>query len=149
MEVVRAVQIFDEGFVSPNDRPQRSVKSLLSSVLSFYAQRQFDGLVDDDGDMLLFQYGIYDWGLGPLFEVDLTRQFIEVERDDDDEVLSQFRLTCFFEPTAELKALGSDDKLCRDKSELGAFSVWVMAHPVLAAVDGAERLRTEVRWELV
>jgi len=148
MEVVRAVQIFDEDFVSPNDRTQLSVKSLLSSVLSFYAQRQFEGLVNDDGDMLLFQYGIYDWGLGPLFEVDLARQFIEVERDDD-EVLSQFRLTCFFEPTEELKALGSDDKWCRDKSELGAFSVWVMAHPVLAAVDGAERLRTEVRWELV
>jgi hypothetical protein len=48
----------------------------------------------DDNDMLLFQYGTYDWGKGKDFEFDITRQFI---RDEEDEPY-QLSLTLFFDP---------------------------------------------------
>ena len=39
---------------------------------------------DPDCDMLLFQYGVYDWGgqLGRHFSFDITRQFITEEDDE-------------------------------------------------------------------
>ncbi len=34
-----------------------------------------------DGDMLLFQYGIYDWEGEQYFQINFTRQFYEVYED--------------------------------------------------------------------
>ena len=73
-----------------------SIKNLLEEAINSYADTPVEGLVEEGGDALLFQYGAYDWGAGLRFEVDLTRQFIEVERNDDDNVISQFHLTCFY-----------------------------------------------------
>jgi hypothetical protein len=56
----------------------------------------------NDGDMLLFQYGVYDWGDGPSFEVDFVRQFM-VERFFQQPLMEQLHLTLFFKPE-----LGSD-----------------------------------------
>ncbi|MET0857780.1 MAG: hypothetical protein ABWY27_13580, partial [Telluria sp.] len=30
-------------------------------------------------DMLLYQWGSYDWGSGKYFEINITRQFVEAE----------------------------------------------------------------------
>jgi hypothetical protein len=149
VDVSRAVEVFEERFEQPDGRNQRSLRLLISSVLSFYHRNQAEGLVDDDGDMLLFQYGVYDWGLGPFFEIGLTRQFIEVERNDDEHVISQFKLTCFLEPTDELKALGRGKRWCNDPSQMNDFSAWLMHHPILKETEDSPRVRTEVSWELV
>ena len=37
----------------------------------------------NDGDMLLFQYGVYDWGDGSYVELDFVRQFIASGQSDD------------------------------------------------------------------
>ena len=58
------------------------------------------------GDMLLYQWGTYDWGAGKHFELDITRQFIEAESEDDD-AISQLSLTYMYKPSAELATLGA------------------------------------------
>ncbi len=36
------------------------------------------------GDMLLFQWGINDWGNGPALEINITRQLIATDDDGDE-----------------------------------------------------------------
>ncbi|WP_141758658.1 hypothetical protein [Duganella sp. HH105] len=59
-------------------------------------------------DMLLYQWGSYDWGAGKYFELNITRQFIEAELEDDD-AISQLSLTYKYRPSAELESLGASN----------------------------------------
>ena len=46
-------------------------------MLDFYREVRADDCdLDAGGDMLLFQWGTYDWGSGEAFEYDITRQLI-------------------------------------------------------------------------
>lgn len=49
----------------------------IQRAIAFYGEVRADDVdLESDGDMLLFQWGTHDWGNGPMFEVDITRQFI-------------------------------------------------------------------------
>ncbi|MBL8022234.1 MAG: hypothetical protein JNM27_21340 [Leptospirales bacterium] len=68
-------------------------ESTLDCVAGLYREhpaKDYDR--EEDGDMLLFQYGVYDWGSGENFEIDFTRQFYR-----EDEIL-QLRCTLYFPP---------------------------------------------------
>ncbi|MBX3425570.1 MAG: hypothetical protein KF688_07825 [Pirellulales bacterium] len=79
-------------------------------MLDFYRNQRCEGCsIDNDGDMLLYQWGVT--GSEGLFEIDLTRQFI-VGEDSDDENIWQLSLTCQFSPTSELQAISSGNKWC-------------------------------------
>jgi hypothetical protein len=49
-----------------------------AEVFEFYRDVRPIGCVphEHDGDMLLYQWGTYDWGNGMYFSLDLTRQFV-------------------------------------------------------------------------
>ena len=55
-------------------------ENALDLVIEFYHSTHVKGIDSDipDNDMLLFQYGTYDWldGNGRSFSLDFTRQFI-------------------------------------------------------------------------
>ena len=147
MDASESVAVFHHRIDSNlGDEP---IEFLFEAVMTFFADCPADGLVDEDGDALLFQYGTDDWGSGPHFQVDLTRQFIEIKRDDDDHVVSHFHLTCFYKPTDVLTSIGSDDRWCWNKADLPAFTELVMGHPVLATVGPLPRMKTEIWWERV
>lgn len=93
--------------------------------------------LDDDGDMLLFQWGTYDWGKGPYFEIDLTRQFAAGAGEDDD--LWQLSLTFLFWPTRTLEA---GHRWCARPEELDDFARYVWSHPALAGTE--EPVRVEL-----
>ena len=82
----------------------RSLNALTPSVgveamLAFYADERADCCpLDEDGDMLLFQWGTNDWGDGPAFEVSIVRQLIVA--DDENEEPRQLDLRFRFEPAA-------------------------------------------------
>jgi len=54
------------------------------SVSMFHALKVNDIPARPDCDMLLFQYGVYDWGdnLGRHFSLNVTRQFIKEDEDE-------------------------------------------------------------------
>ena len=56
-------------------------------------------------DMLLYEWGTYDWGSGKYFELTMTRQFIETELEDDD-AISQLTLVYQYIPRSEMETLG-------------------------------------------
>jgi hypothetical protein len=80
---------FNEGQLS-------NVDEIINVSLKLFHEIKVKGIVDDDadGDMLLFQYGTYDWGNGKFFEFNVTRQFIKANEDEP----YQLSMTLFFEP---------------------------------------------------
>jgi hypothetical protein len=58
---------------------QPTAQLLVELSIKLYADFKVEGIGDDgDNDMLLFQYGVYDWGdeNGRNFSLDITRQFM-------------------------------------------------------------------------
>jgi len=67
----------------------------ITQILEFYKQIRADNCsINEDGDMLLYQWGTYNWGEGAYFQWDITRQFIETGFEGDDG-MSQLSL-CFY-----------------------------------------------------
>lgn len=66
--------------------------------------------------MLLFQYGIFDWGQGERFELDLTRQFINKDND-----ISQLKSTICFEASRKLSSISEMSAWCSGTCELDSF----------------------------
>jgi hypothetical protein len=87
--------------------------------------------------MLLYQWGTYDWGHGQAFELDLTRQVIIPDEEDDDAIW-QLHVTYRFEPRQDLQALGQGDRWSSDFGSLDEFVDFVRSTPVYAAI-GARR----------
>jgi hypothetical protein len=64
---------------------------------------------DEDGDGVLIQFGVYDWGddAGEHFSFDLTRQFIRLV--DDEQAISQLHCTFLYDVTPALRSLPSEE----------------------------------------
>jgi hypothetical protein len=110
-----------------------SPRQAVEAMLAFFREAEAsDCDTDADGDMLLFQWGTYDWGRGRYFEFDITRQLIPRGRDDDD--IWQLSFTLKFPPTSDLAALGASDRWCHSRDELDAFTAFVTGSPAFRAV---------------
>jgi hypothetical protein len=117
----------------------------VEAMLAFYAADRCDGCVlEEDGDMLLFQWGTYTWGDSTHFELNITRQLMPGgdENEDDDEGILQLSLTFRFPAAAELQALGSGNEWCDTPSGLPAFRARIDACPAFERVGG--RVPSEV-----
>ena len=73
----------------------------LEQMLAFYANTDAEGCGAPSSDMLLYEWGTYDWGEGQSFELTISRQFIETGEQGEPEI-SLLRLLFKFRPTAEL-----------------------------------------------
>ena len=116
------------------------------SLLGFYRDiRVGDVDLDADGDMLLFQWSIYDWGQGPHFEVGLVRQLIGVVGEDED--IWQLQLTYRFTPSDALRGMASGNRWCALPGDLPTFEDFIFQHTVLEAVGAREDGEVEIVFE--
>ena len=123
-------------------------EQLVEVMLDYYADVRVQDVDDqDDGDMLLFQCGTYDWGSGRSFQYDLTRQVITTEAADDDAIW-QLHVTFHFGPTAESDLLGSGNRWCHDPSELGDFTSFIDGSDASAYARSHRPDRVEIGFEL-
>lgn len=109
----------------------------IDAVLRFYEETRFAGCdFEHDGDMLLYQWGVYDWrmGDGEWFELDVTRSLsfpARYEEGDEDiagcEQLCtmQLSLTFLYEPKDELRAIKKGDEFCHVPEDAVAFREFV------------------------
>ncbi len=95
-------------------------------MFSFYESVKPDGCNDDEGDMLLFQWGTYDWGSGKYFELNITRQFVESAMQYD-AAISQLSLTFKYAPTDELESVGSGNRWCSELAGLDDFRAFIFS----------------------
>ena len=116
-------------------------------MLRFYVEHRVDGCDTGAGqDMLLFQWDTYDWGHGRHFELDITRQVILPEEEDDDAIW-QLHLTYRFAPTLELAALGAGNRWCESPEGVEAFTNLVRSSSAFAAVADRRPLAADVVFE--
>jgi len=114
-------------------------------MLDFYAKERADGCsIEEDGDMLLYQWGTHDWGDGESFQYNVTRQFIVADGDDDE--IQQLSLTFHFAPSKSLGQLESGSKWCRSPDELGEFRTYITESAPIAVI--AQLKPVEVTLEL-
>lgn len=102
---------------------------LITSMIDWYeAERAEDTVaIEDDGDQLLFQWGTYDWGDGPVLEIGLSRQFIGSGSDDPIRGLALlFRYTA----SAETEKLYDDAWWCRGPVDVPGFRKDVLSTDV-------------------
>ena len=104
----------------------------IESMLRFYQDQRIDGCdMEEDGDMLLFQWGCNDWGEGEFFEVEIARQSMNQEGDDDS--IRQLRLTYKFEPDATLRKIKDGNKWCESLDDVEAFRKFIHASKAFQA----------------
>jgi hypothetical protein len=94
-------------------------------MLDFYRDVRAAGCpLDEDGDMLLFQWGVYDSGKDETFQCGMTRQFIDAKSQDDD-AISQLSLTFHYPPSTRPAGLNGN-KWCTSPDELKSFEAFIM-----------------------
>lgn len=116
------------------------------ALFDFYRDTRPNGRVfeqHEDADMLLFQWGTYDWGTGEHFAFDLTRQLI-VGEDAEDEDIWQLSVTFEFAADDDLRALGNGNKWCHSLSELPEFREYVRRSAAFAACTEHQVRRTVI-----
>lgn len=116
----------------------------LDAMFAFYREIPASDCLECEQDMLLFQWGTYDWGKGRHFEIDITRQFIRGEGEDDD--IWQLSLTVRVPPEPALEALERGHRWCQCREDLELFQGFVAASAAFKAVGQREDGRTELRF---
>jgi hypothetical protein len=112
-------------------------------MVAFYIEERAEDVdLTADGDMLLFQWGTYDWGDGPSFQYDITRQLVESGRDDPD--IWQLSLTAHFVPTRDTIELGSGNRWYPTVAQSAELLEFVRDHPTTAYVEGTTPDRVEL-----
>jgi len=121
-----------------------------AEMFAFYRDARPDDCVpvDSDGDMLLYQWGTYDWGQGKYFNLNLTRQFI-VEGLEDDDAIFQLGLTFLYEPSPVLEALKQGNRWCHSPSELREFEQFVFSSSAYLTSLGLSPAKAKLLYENV
>jgi len=119
-------------------------------LIDFYREvRPSDAAtVEEGGDMLLYQWGTYDWGNGSNFEINLTRQIIAPDAEGDEDIW-QLGLTYRFKPSPELAQLGGGDEWCRDPNRLLAFRETIEKSQAFRMASQENHHSAELTWENV
>jgi len=104
-----------------------------------------DVTIEDDGDLLLYQWGTRNWGEGPAFEVDLTRQ-LAVDWDVDDDALFQLSLTLRYDPAVG-DSVGNGYVWCYLPEHLASFRGSVQESAAFRRVSGLQANTVTLRFE--
>ncbi len=103
-------------------------------MVDFYRDEPANGCpIEEDGDMLLVQWGDFDEG---FFEFDITRQFIDGQSEDED--IRQLSLTFQFKQTEPLQEIAEGNRWCHSPKELAEFRAFILASPAFKAVSQAK-----------
>jgi hypothetical protein len=121
----------------------------LAQMMSFYRKVRADRCVlDAEGDMLLFAWGMRDAEEGEMFQLEFTRQFIQ-PGDEDEDGMSQLWVRLMFEMTPALEQFAEGEHWCESPDGADAFEELVLASDAYRAVVELTPTRVEVDWSLV
>jgi hypothetical protein len=126
-----------------------SAAEALAQMLAFYKQVRADRcMLDAEGDMLLFGWGTRDTRKGEMFQLEVTRQFIQ-PGDEDEDGISQIWVQLLYPMTPVLGELGEGEHWCERPSEAAEFEEFVLASEAYRAVVELTPERVEIDWASV
>lgn len=118
-------------------------------MLDFYQQSRFENCpAQENGDMLLYQWGTYDGGSGLFFQFDITRQFIESGLEGDDGI-SQLSMRFCFYPSPEFEDLKSGNHWCESPRELSSFESYIKNSSAYTKVANRKPAKTEISYSKI
>ncbi|MCZ2342849.1 MAG: hypothetical protein LC104_13830 [Bacteroidales bacterium] len=121
----------------------------IEMMLRFYEEERVDRCsLDDDGDLLQFQWGLYDWGEGERFELNISRQLMTNEVAGDEQI-RQLALTFGFAPTPALAEAGDGDQWCDTPEGLDEFRQFITTSAGMQATTGHLPERVDLTWDEV
>lgn len=103
---------------------------------------------DEDGDMLLYEWGVFDFGDGPSFQFGLTRQFVLRGEVGDDGIRQQV-LMCHYEVSTEASELGRGHRWCHRPEEVDSFRTFIEMSSAAASAGDRLPTRVDLRYEQV
>jgi len=124
--------------------------SAVQLMIDFYIGVRADDVdLENGGDTLAFQWGTYDWGSGPSFQYDVTRQLISegIDADDADDAFWQLSLTLHYVPTAGTQAMGGGVHWCAGLDRVDEFRKFIRDSAATALARHAAPRRVELRFE--
>ena len=121
----------------------------VSLMLDFYKAEPADGVHAEDGDMLLYQWGVYRSfpASASRFRFDLTRQFIVGDGEDDD--IWQLSLTLQYEPGDLLAAVPRGDRWCPSRAGVDEMRLFISQSAAFSAVAALEPIEVTLHFEAV
>jgi hypothetical protein len=129
MKPVESVAAYEEVVESAGGSlPEISTRMGFECMLSFYATVEAEGCVHQSGDMLLFEWGTYNWGEGECFELSISRQFMELGEEGEPQI-SQLRLVFKYPANSSLTALAEGNRWCGSRPEIVEFQNFLQTHP--------------------
>lgn len=121
----------------------------LELMAGFYReQRVVNAALDEDQDMLLCQWGVYDLEGEEVFRFDVIRHFIENGTEDEDG-MSQLVLGCIYAPAAELHVLQSGEIWCHTPEHITAFEGEVTASAAFRAVNHVKPMNVTLDYNVI
>jgi hypothetical protein len=110
---------------------QLTARDGIAAMCSFYADERADGaVIENDRDMLLYQWGIDSFNIPETFQVSITRQ-INVSGESQP---YQLALIFSFQPTDSLRKIDSGNQWCRSPIDLPAFRRFIETSEAFKAV---------------
>jgi hypothetical protein len=134
------------------ERPTHGDVERTWEVIRRFAEERVDDAqaLEEGGDGILAQYGIFAWDGPPHFELDMTRQFSFADDDGEYSHMTQLQCTFQFAVTDELRALGEDNLWSFDLT-LDTFFEKSLAMPGFRGVRdlGVDPLRVVIEYDEV
>lgn len=119
-----------------------AIEDALNLMLGFYREIRIDDCdLANDGDMLLFQWGVEQNGLNAHFSYNLTRHlvvektYVDADGEWIDDSVKQLSLTFRYISNLKLASLGEGNQWCLHPEELGEFEQFLRTHPATLAVN--------------
>ncbi|MEO0604839.1 MAG: hypothetical protein AAF211_25630 [Myxococcota bacterium] len=145
MELAETLAGEHDALVNAAATPQ---DALVAVARHYRAVRQATAPLDEDGDMLLFEWGTYGFDDAPeRFLVLLTRQLLTPSEDPDEQHIIQVKVEFGRPPSARTDGLGSGEAWCSHPDEVDDFVAMIRTSPAFEVLaDEPAEWRREAWW---
>lgn len=114
-------------------------------MCAFYATRRAERCdIEQDGDMLLFQWGVGGAGSAERFTLEITRQFMWGSGESAE--IRHLSLSFTYAATPELRAIGAGNGWCQSPVELEEFVTFVTTSRAYQLLEQVEAPKVSLNY---
>ncbi|OAI56975.1 hypothetical protein AYO49_03105 [Verrucomicrobiaceae bacterium SCGC AG-212-N21] len=117
-------------------------------MLAFYRHvRAPEGLLEEGGDVLHYEWGLSRCGEAELFHIELSREFTEAGQDENN--TSRLTIGLHYKPTFTLRAIREGSLWCSSRADEEAFGRSIRSGEAYWALAKLPPAEVALEWTLV